>query len=121
MTLLVRLLWAFLVGAILAFATYKVLWPRPVFVGEYLSSNKQGSYVLRFDEDLNAVMIFTDKKKKRFAYKGRLAAGSQTAITWTEQRKNDEWVPLEKSIVDRVTFKDENNLVASEGAFSRSK
>jgi hypothetical protein len=121
MTLLVRLLWAIIAGAIIAFLTYKILWPRPLFVGEFHSNNKRGDYILRLDEDLNAVIIFTDKKKKRFAYKGHLSTGTQPAITWSEQRKLEEWIPLEKPVVDRVVFNDENNLIATEGEFTRSK
>jgi hypothetical protein len=121
MTLMVRLLAALLVGAIVAFSSYKLLWPQPQFAGEYLAAGKQGSYILRLDEDLNAVMIFTDQKKKRYAYKGRLSAGKETSITWDEQRKGEEWIPLKATIVDRITFKDKNILVASEGTFTRSK
>jgi len=121
MTLLVRLLAALCIGAIIALASYKLLWPQPQFAGEYTATGKQGSYVLRLDEDLNAVMIFTDQKRKRFAYKGRLKSGREIAITWEDQRKGEEWIPLKASIVDRITFKDKNTLVASEGTFTRSK
>lgn len=121
MTLLVRLLAALCFGAIIALVSYKLLWPQPQFTGEYTATGKQGSYILRLDEDLNAVMIFTDQKKKRFAYKGRLKPGKNIAITWEAQRKGEDWIPLKASVLDRIIFKDKNTLVATEGTFTRSK
>ena len=65
MTLVFRLSIAFLIGAIIAFGTYKLLWRVPTLDGSYSLQSGGKNYALKIKGD-SAVMMYEDKKKRKY-------------------------------------------------------
>ncbi|HYD60536.1 MAG TPA: hypothetical protein VEC35_09290 [Noviherbaspirillum sp.] len=120
MTLLVRLFAVLLAGVLIAFASYKILWPKPNFAGDYRTENKRGSYVLRLVDAETAVMIYTDPKSNRYAYRGSMAPRDNSLdVTWSHRRVGEEWEPLPSPLKATIRFESADQLVTAEGKFQR--
>ena len=125
MTLLKRLSVVMLIFGLLGFISYKILYPKPTFVGEYAAESKRGSYILKLLSAERAVMIVTDKKGTRYAYQGVLYGegtkeGIKLTIDLNHQRVGEEWEPLAKTVHDVMLFKEPGTITAPEGVFTRS-
>lgn len=137
MTLIVRLAFLSLAGAIIAALTYFLLWPSaPLarstahealassdrfdarYAGEYVAKEKLGSYKLSFSPEGSARLNFVDRKGKHFGYRGEIAEGK---IVWRKVLKGRNWVDLKTPVDDELTLESLSTVVTREGRFERVK
>lgn len=120
MTLLYRLLACLFFGAVIATGAYLLLWPKPMFAGDYSALVERGRYGMRLQDDGTALMTFENRKGKRFAYKGSFKIEKDRAhVQWTEQRSGDDWKQLRSPIADVLEWQDKDHVKTREGILKR--
>jgi hypothetical protein len=136
MTLARRLLILLIVGAIMAWGAYRMLWtdnvrissPTPaattanpfttdLAVGEYVRKDGKGSYRLSVLEGNKAKLEFADEKSQRFAYRGDVIGGK---IVWTQQLHGKKWTALKQPVDDSIGAVSSKTVELREGVFTRA-
>ena len=121
MTLLYRLFFTIAAFAIVSVIAVKWLYPKqPDYVGEYQTKNARGDYYLRVVDRETAVMIYTDKGGRKFAYRGKIARGSNDfSLTWVDQRNGEDWVALPAPAQSSFKWSPAGQITMAEGSFTR--
>lgn len=121
MTLLIRLFWALLAGVILAFGTYKILWPAPAYLGTYIAVDKSGAYKLHIVDDSTATIVYKDRKGKRYGYLGEVVQqDDKVTIRWKSQRVGSEWQPMEQAVMESLRVQQDGQLKSSRQLYRRA-